>query len=95
MIQTTHLHPQYAPVPLQGLSSLTSAAAMAATLDTSHLAQKLDDVVLSELEARQRARLEAFNQTKKEMGELRSDEDFEKLAELGAGNGGNFLNRFF
>ena len=30
-----------------------------------------------------------FLQKKKELGEPRGDDDFEKLAELGAGNGGN------
>ena len=33
-------------------------------------------------------RLECFLQKKKELGEPRGDDDFEKLAELGAGNGG-------
>ena len=34
------------------------------------------------------SRLEGFLQKKKELGEPRGDDDFEKLAELGAGNGG-------
>ena len=34
------------------------------------------------------SRLECFLQKKKELGEPRGDDDFEKLAELGAGNGG-------
>lgn len=36
----------------------------------------------------QRERLEVFLQKKKELGEPRGDDDFEKLSELGAGNGG-------
>ena len=45
------------------------------------------------------SRLECFLQKKKELGEPRGDDDFEKLAELGAGNGGQlypaFLQLFF
>ena len=40
------------------------------------------------MDDKQRARLEGFLQKKKELGEPRGDDDFEKLAELGAGNGG-------
>jgi mitogen-activated protein kinase kinase 1 len=36
----------------------------------------------------QRERLDYFIQRKKELGDLRGDDDFEKLSELGAGNGG-------
>ena len=36
------------------------------------------------------SRLECFLQKKKELGEPRGDDDFEKLAELGAGNGGEW-----
>lgn len=48
------------------------------------ISKKLKDLDIDDL---QRERLEAFLQKKREVGELNS-EDFEKLAELGAGNGG-------
>lgn len=40
-----------------------------------------------ELDTQQRERLEAFIAEKRKIGELKA-EDFDKLAELGAGNGG-------
>merc|ERR1719491_1808380 len=40
------------------------------------------------IDDRQKERLEYFIKRKKELGDLRGDEDFEKLAELGSGNGG-------
>lgn len=46
--------------------------------------KKFDDL---ELDSLQRERLEAFLAEKRKIGELNA-EDFEKLAELGAGNGG-------
>jgi hypothetical protein len=36
----------------------------------------------------QRMRLEFFFAQKKSLGELKTEEDFEKISELGAGNGG-------
>lgn len=49
-----------------------------------NISKKLEELDLDDL---QRERLEAFLKKKREVGELNS-EDFEKLAELGAGNGG-------
>ena len=48
------------------------------------IGKKLEELDLDDL---QRERLEAFLKKKREVGELNA-EDFEKLAELGAGNGG-------
>ena len=41
-----------------------------------------------ELDEEQRRRLEQFLTQKQQVGELTSDDHFEKLGELGAGNGG-------
>ena len=48
----------------------------------------LQDLVISEVDDEQRKRLELFFAMKKQLGELKSEEDFEKITELGAGNGG-------
>ena len=45
----------------------------------------VDDV---DVDDEQRKRLEYFINLKKQLGELRGDDDFEKISELGAGNGG-------
>ena len=50
---------------------------------------QLGDVNINEaVDDKQKERLEYFIKQKKELGDLRGDEDFEKLSELGAGNGG-------
>ncbi len=57
------------------------------------VADQLAKVVLSDLtdmDDEQRKKLETFINKKKKMGELRGDDDFEKLSELGAGNGGQY-----
>ena len=46
--------------------------------------KKLEEL---ELDEQQRKRLEAFLTQKQKVGELK-DDDFEKISELGAGNGG-------
>lgn len=48
------------------------------------LQKKLEEL---ELDEQQRKRLEAFLTQKQKVGELK-DDDFEKISELGAGNGG-------
>ena len=48
----------------------------------------LSDLMLADADDEQKKRLKKFITTKKELGELRGDEDFEKIKELGAGNGG-------
>lgn len=48
------------------------------------LQKKLEEL---ELDEQQRKRLEAFLTQKQKVGELK-DDDFEKICELGAGNGG-------
>ena len=55
---------------------------------TVDLSRQLEEVVISDVTDKQRERLELFIQKKKELGEPRGDDDFEKLSELGAGNGG-------
>lgn len=52
------------------------------------MADHLADVVISDVDEKQRERLEFFLSQKKQLGELHGDDDFEKLSELGAGNGG-------
>ena len=48
----------------------------------------LQDLVISDVDDEQRKRMELFFAQKKQLGELKSEEDFEKISELGAGNGG-------
>jgi len=48
----------------------------------------LQDLVIADVDDEQRARLEFFFAQKKQLGKLESEEDFEKISELGAGNGG-------
>ena len=49
----------------------------------------LGEIVISELiRVKQKERLDHFLKRKKELGDLKGDEEFEKLSELGAGNGG-------
>ena len=61
----------------------------------------IEDLVISDVDDEQRKRLEFFFAQKKQLGELKSEEDFEKISELGAGNGGvcmlskNTLNSAF
>ena len=42
---------------------------------------------------KQRERLADFMNTKKRLGDHLADDDFEKISELGAGNGGNFNSK--
>jgi len=48
----------------------------------------LEDLQIAEVDDEQRARLESFLNQKRQLGELKSEEDFDKIQELGAGNGG-------
>lgn len=48
----------------------------------------IEDLVITDVDDEQRRRLEFFLNQKKQLGELKSEEDFEKISELGAGNGG-------
>merc|ERR1712025_1183836 len=52
------------------------------------LLPNIEDLQIAEVDDSQRARLEFFLSQKKQLGELKSEEDFEKISELGAGNGG-------
>ena len=44
---------------------------------------QLGEVAINDVDDKQRERLEYFIKRKKELGDLRGDEDFEKLSELG------------
>ena len=48
----------------------------------------IQDLVISDVDDEQKKRMELFFAQKKQLGELKSEEDFEKISELGAGNGG-------
>ena len=50
----------------------------------------LGEIVISEviIDEKQKERLDHFLKRKKELGDLKGDEEFEKLSELGAENGG-------
>jgi len=52
------------------------------------LVTSIEDLVISDVDEEQRKRLELFFAQKRELGELKTEEDFEKISELGAGNGG-------
>jgi len=59
------------------------------TNPVSDISLQLGDIVIDHaIDDTQKERLEYFIKRKKELGDLRGDEDFEKLSELGAGNGG-------
>ena len=61
----------------------------ASTNPVSDISLQLGDIVIDHaIDDTQKERLEYFIKRKKELGDLRGDEDFEKLSELGAGNGG-------
>lgn len=48
----------------------------------------ITDLAITDVDDEQRKRLEFFLNQKKLLGELNSEDDFEKISELGAGNGG-------
>ena len=54
-------------------------------IDLQDLQQKVKELDINE---QQRERLETFLTQKQQVGELTQENDFEKLGELGAGNGG-------
>ena len=43
----------------------------------------INDLVISDVDEEQRKRLEFFFNQKKQLGELKSEDDFEKISELG------------
>ena len=53
------------------------------------LVPSISDLVISDVDEEQRKRLEFFFNQKKQLGELKSEEDFEKISELG-----NYLQGF-
>ncbi|EHH28388.1 hypothetical protein EGK_18817, partial [Macaca mulatta] len=70
------------PTPIQ----LTPAPHGSAVNETSSAETNLE-ALQKKLEEQQRKHLEAFLTQKQKVGELK-DDDFEKISELGAGNGG-------
>lgn len=52
------------------------------------LIPKMNQIIISEVDDKQKQRLESFLNLKKKLGEPKPDDEYEKLAELGAGNGG-------
>jgi len=55
---------------------------------TTDIGFQLADIAIADVDDNQRVRLENFISSKKQLGELKDDNEFEKLTELGAGNGG-------
>ena len=45
--------------------------------------QSISDLAISDVDEEQRKRLQFFLNQKKQLGELKSEEDFEKISELG------------
>lgn len=64
--------------------SIDLCASLCDRTNLEALQKKLEEL---ELDEQQRKRLEAFLTQKQKVGELK-DDDFEKISELGAGNGG-------
>ena len=79
---SNRLHPTGMRFPMMNPSSIPEESVVPS------VAEQLSKVAISDIDDKQRERLEFFIKKKNEMGELRGGEDFEKLAELGAGNGG-------
>ncbi|XP_032829743.1 dual specificity mitogen-activated protein kinase kinase 1-like [Petromyzon marinus] len=81
--------PKKKPEPLQITHTVGDCAPMgnpttSTEANLEELQKKLEEL---ELDEQQKKRLEAFLTQKQKVGELK-DDDFEKLSELGAGNGG-------
>uniref|UniRef100_A0A8C5S425 Dual specificity mitogen-activated protein kinase kinase 1 n=1 Tax=Laticauda laticaudata TaxID=8630 RepID=A0A8C5S425_LATLA len=71
-------------LPLSSHASFLYLERERETTNLEALQKKLEEL---ELDEQQRKRLEAFLTQKQKVGELK-DDDFEKISELGAGNGG-------
>lgn len=52
------------------------------------LIPKMTELVVTEVDDKQKERIESFLNLKKKLGEPKAEDEYEKLAELGAGNGG-------
>jgi len=52
------------------------------------LTGRMNNLILTEVDDQQKQRLQTFLDLKKKLGEPKSDDDYEKVAELGSGNGG-------
>lgn len=79
-------HHGAAPPPAPGAPHSQPAGEL--TSDDLIIASVVKDLVISDVDDEQRKRLELFFAQKKQLGELKTEEDFEKINELGAGNGG-------
>jgi len=74
-----HLHPNH-----PGLTQTSNTFPV-----VSEVSLQLGEIVIADcVDDKQRERLEVFIKQKEELGDLKGDDDFEKLSELGAGNGG-------
>lgn len=83
--------PTEEPLRVEEEQTSSTAAATASNSSNSNVndvAMQLSDVIIADVDDEQRERLKKFILEKQKLGELREDEDFEKLSELGAGNGG-------
>ena len=52
------------------------------------LIPQMNEMVLCDVDEKQKARLESFMNLKKKIGEPKPEHEYERLAEIGAGNGG-------
>lgn len=57
-------------------------------MQSSDLIPKMNQMIISEVDSKQRQRLESFHNLKKKLGEPKPEDEYEKIAELGSGNGG-------
>lgn len=81
--------PAWKPVVVEPPTVSSSCDVAMAPTDSSIVPMDgMSTLFISEADEEQRKRLDFFLLQKKQLGELRGDDDFEKMAELGAGNGG-------
>jgi len=80
-------NPQGSPVQPMGVMGPPMVPIMGPPLPVTDSLPNMEELVI-DVEPEQRRRLEFFLNQKKQLGELKSEEDFEKISELGAGNGG-------
>ena len=80
-------NPQGSPVQPMGVMGPPMVPIMGPPIPVTDSLPNMEELVI-DVEPEQRRRLEFFLNQKKQLGELKSEEDFEKISELGAGNGG-------
>ena len=76
------------PLPLPPVPPILSLQVRSSVMEHWMIGIVIQDLVISDVDDEQRKRLELFFAQKKQLGELKTEEDFEKISELGAGNGG-------